>query len=79
MDILCIRCGENWDRMALTDEFTPEETARFRKGEGCPSCYGKDVETPANAFECEAQAAMAEVLGDDLDGLASMMDDFGLV
>ncbi|MFH1486193.1 MAG: hypothetical protein ABIH46_08990 [Chloroflexota bacterium] len=81
MDLLCERCGEPYDRLSLTDDFTTTERRRFLASEGCPSCYGNPVGTRAEetAFAREAQVALREVLGDDLDGLAAMMEDFGLV
>lgn len=82
MDLLCQRCGEPYDVFSVTDEMTPEEQGRFNCGEGCPCCYGKPEEEfkgrAARTRDArEAQAAMRSVLGDDLDGLAGDMEDFG--
>jgi len=43
MDIYCPRCGEPWDVFSLREDMTWEERKRFKKGEGCPICYGKWV------------------------------------
>lgn len=50
----------------------------FKAGKGCPACkWGKNApaERPYNA---EASAALMELCGDDLDGVAGMLEDFGL-
>jgi len=73
MDLYCTRCGEPWDMDYVNFEMTLEERNHFKHGEGCPSCYGKPVEkTPLRA---KIAAAMGDILGDDLDGLASSMED----
>ena len=85
MDLLCMRCGEPWDRLSLEDEFNPVEKRQFLAGVCCPACKGvQDAEEFADrgdrtAFAREAQAAIIDALGDDLDGAAAMMEDFGLV
>ena len=39
MDITCRKCGEPWDSYGLSHgDMDLLEAARFRKGEGCPSC-----------------------------------------
>ena len=83
MDLLCQRCGEPWDVLGMTDEFTPRERVAFNRGQGCPSCEGKAPErfaarAESTSFAREVQTEMRYLLGDDVDGLAAMMDDFGL-
>ncbi len=74
MDVYCKRCGEPWDVYGVQHgDLTDEERQRFWKGEGCPACYGKPVEK--RPFRAEATAALHEVLGDDIDGLAAELDD----
>ena len=81
MDLLCQRCGEPWDIFYITDEMTEEERKDFHAGRGCPSC----CKTPDEGLHLSerqkdavaAQAAMRDVLGDDIDGLAAEMEDFG--
>jgi hypothetical protein len=49
---------------------------RFKRGEGCPCCkWGADA-PEKQSLRGEAMGAMAELLGDDIDGMASIMDDF---
>ncbi len=71
MDLYCQRCGEPWDFFYVSDEMTPEERARFHKGEGCPTCFGKPV--VKRPFRAQLAAALGEILGDDVDGLAAEM------
>ena len=43
-DIFCRKCGEPWDRYGVYHhtDMLPEESKRFLRGEGCPSCnWGK--------------------------------------
>ena len=78
MDILCTRCGEPWDVYSLTDDMTPEEASDLKAGRGCPCCKGKEV-TNINPDGSCIQRELAGVLGDDIDGLAAMMEDFNLL
>ena len=74
MDLYCMRCGEPWDAYGVRHgDLTDEERDRFFKGEGCPSCFGKEVER--RPFRAEAMAALYGVLGDDIDGLAAELED----
>lgn len=74
MDLYCQRCGEPYDFFHVQDEMDPVTQGRFRRGEGCQSCYGKEVERrPARA---EAMEVVRDLLGDDEDGMAAMMEDF---
>ena len=69
MDLYCKRCGEPWDYYGVMHgDLTDEERERFRKGEGCPACYGKPVEK--KPFRAELATVMEDILGDDLDGVA---------
>lgn len=73
MDLYCGRCGEPWDIYYVQQEMTPDERHRFRCGKGCPVCYGKTIER--RPLRAELSAALGELLGDDLDGLAAEMED----
>jgi hypothetical protein len=50
-----------------------EERRRFWKGEGCPSCFGKPIEN--RPFRAQLMSALHGILGDDIDGLASELED----
>ena len=75
MDLYCKRCGEPYDYYYVEQEMTPQERICFYDpNEGCPICIGTEVkERPARA---EAMEVLHELLGDDTDGLAAMMEDF---
>lgn len=79
MDLLCQRCGEPWD--ACLDDLTEQEKADFHASRGCPCCRNKpDADIHLSPRQQEAvtvQTAMRDVLGDDIDGLAAEMEDFG--
>ena len=71
MDLVCIRCGEPWD----TDYVLHEDPKAFKRRGGridrCPCC---PKEKPKHS-----RAELADLLGDDLDGLAVTLEDFRLL
>jgi len=74
MDIYCKRCGEPWDLYGVEHgDMTDEECRRFWRGKGCPSCYRKPIEE--QPFRGQLTTVLHDVLGDDLDGLASELED----
>ena len=75
MDIYCKRCGEPWDCYGALHgmDMTREEYQRMMAGDGCPCCFGKPVEK--RPLRGELMAIAADLLGDDVDGIASTMDD----
>jgi hypothetical protein len=80
MDVVCICCGEPWD----TDYVVHDEPEGFiRKGAAitaCPCCKGKKRELPEQEREkLDAIASVAALFGDDLDGFAATLEDFGLI
>jgi len=85
-ELYCQRCDENYDVTYVSqdmDEDHPNDdrdgkkpSERFLAGEGCPSCqWGKEAPEELN-LRGMAMGAMSDILGDDLDGVAAMMDDF---
>ena len=74
MDVYCIRCGEPYELLGITDDFTDEEKKRFWAGKGCPCCYGKPA-PDKRPFRAELQEALEGILGDDHDGLAAEMEE----
>jgi hypothetical protein len=74
MDLYCKRCGEPYDMDHVGFEMLPLDRVRFWDGEGCPSCYSKAV--AARPLRAEAMGVMHDLLGDDTDGIAAMMEDF---
>jgi len=88
MDVHCCNCGEPWEQYHLRHEISdtpPDEL----KAEGwkfgssrlvvlhCPCCPAngglKDADERAGITQ-----DLADLLGDDEDGLASTLEDFGL-
>ena len=78
MDLFCQKCAEPWDLYHVENDMDYDDEngkARFKKGEGCPCCdWGKSApkEQPLAGM---AMGAISDLLGDDTDGVASMMDD----
>lgn len=87
MDINCTKCGEPWE----LDYFLHEAPDEFKMANAstileCPNCEGKErstiladmcAEEKAHTLEtCETAAALGDLLGDDVDGAAAMMEDF---
>ena len=81
MDILCTRCGEPWDVFSLVDDMSPEEAEELKAGRCCPCCKHTPDENlhNINPDGSHIQQALAGILGDDIDGLAASMEDFGLL
>lgn len=88
MDLYCQKCAEPWDFWhvqdpdcmdAETEDYGPngeKPSERFKNGEGCPACdWGKKAPKTPN-LRSMAMSACMDILGDDIDGVAAMMDDF---
>lgn len=84
MDIYCPVCGSPWDADELHEQgdwigesLTYQQAcARFRFS-GC-AAFGAKHE-PINERLAQASAALCDILGDDMDALASAMDAFNAV
>lgn len=81
MDIYCIRCGEPWDTDTFHD--VAEETETTYKvalddfwRRGCEAIPGMRRCAESASLRSQASALMADLLGDDVDGIAGMLDDF---
>lgn len=79
MDIYCSKCGEPIDSYELHDVADADgvsyETvaSNFRK-DGCKA-LGYKCNTEPSRGHAVAAEAMYELLGDDMDGAATMLDD----
>ena len=80
MDIYCVICGEPWDMDCLFDAVTEgratdwnDARSKFER-EGC-GLWGLKCSTTPDTARAMASAAIMEVMGDDLDGVASMLED----
>lgn len=80
MDLLCTRCGEPWDLYHVLHE----DPSGFDRVGGlirrCPTCPSEEPKLdPQTRGRLASAAALAELMGDDVDGLAGVLDDFGLL
>ena len=78
MDLICTCCGEPWEVAYVLHE---EPDGFNREGgliRSCPCCHGKAPEdmTDDTRKRLRAVAEVAELLGDDVDGLAALIEDF---
>ena len=80
MDIYCTNCGEPWE---LWNDDVPEFTClgepAYKKAKrgACPACNGAPAKAGrSGSMQAMATAALADILGDDDDGIASMLEDF---
>jgi hypothetical protein len=78
MDLICVTCGEPWG----LDHVVHEEPQSFgRRGcvvTRCPCCKERLPElTPTEKRRLSVLAEIAAEHGDDLDGFAAFLDDFG--
>jgi hypothetical protein len=77
VDIMCPVCGEPWDHDTLHEAADEQETsyadvARRFRSEGCAAIgWSKCSNTSASP----AIAAVYDILGDDMDGAAAMLED----
>lgn len=88
-DIYCVKCGEPVEVAYLHDvaaekRFTFQKVLKDFQTRGCKAilseCNEPDTSTD-NRYgitRMEAQSALFDLLGDDVDGAAAMMEDFGL-
>ena len=81
MDIRCPKCGEPWDIDSLHDEadylgetFQVVKTRFF--AEGCGEVFGvSGCSTSKNPAAASVASLAHELMGDDIDGIASMLED----
>lgn len=92
MDLLCPKCGEPWDFETIHDVVAeligsgdPDDckatfqsvAADFRR-RGCPALDGRcSTGAEADVEGAVAASTLYELLGDDMDGAAAMLEDMG--
>jgi hypothetical protein len=87
MDINCRHCGEPWDIYSLHDVWDDKTgkrlayktaSSRFRKY-GCPAMEGHQRPCShgpiASPETLDAIGTLTDLLGEDTDGLAAMLED----
>ena len=75
-DLHCTKCGEPWEMECLSE---PGEYGLAVKGSriiSCSACAWHAERGNLMAGTAAAAAAMHDILGDDIDGVASMMQDW---
>jgi hypothetical protein len=83
MDIICPKCGEPWEFDTLHDyadeaETTYADVAKTFRKLGCGKAFA-NWNVTCHADERSAmRSVLADLLGDDLDGYASLCEDFRL-
>lgn len=82
MDIYCLRCGEPWDLTEIAEMVENGEIEITEgKVKGCPACFGKDEKVLNSSMSnsqrsfLENMETIAELMGDDLDGQATAIQD----
>ena len=80
MDIYCPHCGEPWDTYSFHDEAedradgsTYQSIAREFRQVGCQALVGARCNPATTAHP--AIGTVLELLGDDVDGAAALLDD----
>ena len=80
MDIYCGICGEPWDMDCLHDAVTEGRATNWNDArvkferKGC-GLWGLKCSTTPDTARAAAAAALMDVMGDDIDGVASMLED----
>ena len=83
MDLKCLRCMEPWEMDEVIHE-NPDDFRRDNVGRiiRCPACWNVSNEdivlSDKDEMERAQISALHDLLGDDLDGIATMMEDFDL-
>lgn len=78
MDIRCVVCGEPWD----IDELHDVRGLSFEQARQSFSRFGCEVFNTSHNPEgdedaADFSAALFDILGDDIDAIASELEDFG--
>jgi hypothetical protein len=76
MDIICPVCSEPWDvdELHYTDGLTFDQARRIFFSKGCGAVFGGSCK-PNPTAQSSISAALADMLGDDIDGIAAMTED----
>lgn len=81
MDIYCTRCGEPWELDTFHDVADEQGTtwaaavADFRS-RGCVATGWTGECERVETLRGAATAALVDLLGDDVDGVAALLEDF---
>jgi hypothetical protein len=80
MNLICQKCDETWEVCYvgcgdMDADGNAGDAERFKAGEGCPACKWGAKAPKKQSFRGEAMGMLADLLGDDIDGMASMLDE----
>jgi hypothetical protein len=81
MDIYCPKCSEPWDLSELhtaVDEGSAadyDDARRTFYADGCGTLFNSRPCRENRTLRSEASLVLADVLGEDLDGVAAMLED----
>ena len=82
MDLICPVCGEPWDLDTLhemgdwvNEKLTFSQALKRFANKGCEAFGCKHNETP-DKDAAETSSMLFDILGDDVDGIASCIGDF---
>jgi hypothetical protein len=80
MDIYCPKCGEPWDNdelhyVAEENDTTYKATLDEFQKIGCGVFDGQPCADPADRRRALVMSVGFEIMGDDVDGIAVMMED----
>ena len=81
MDIPCVNCGEPWNLDYVLHEAPHAFTRTDGRIDHCPACpaTGQPNLSEEERDRLAMVRELAELSGDDLDGFASELEDFGLI
>jgi len=81
MDMICINCGEPWAIDSVLHEAPQEFTRTHSRIDRCPACpaTGRPHLSTAERERLDLIAHLADMCGDDIDGFAAELEDFGFV
>jgi hypothetical protein len=87
VDIYCPKCGEPWDNDTIHDVADARNTtyavvSRDFRRRGCEAIGTSHNEATIRSTRADYAAIAYHILGDDMDGASSMVDDadyFGLL
>lgn len=83
-DIFCAVCAEPWDMDSIHDiaeerELSYNDARKLFREQGCKALGTSHNDTKLASGEALAgYAVLADFLGDDVDALVSLSEDFGL-
>lgn len=80
MDLLCLRCGEQWDFDLVLHELPEQFERQGCVISRCPACTEKaSVSLPKQQREeLEALAVLGDLFGDDCDAFAAFLSERAL-